>query len=187
MHRLICTFVVTNHRRQFFSVAVQLLYVILPWALRNQDAKFDFREIWYNLDRIVICAVSSKHLQCVCRHTKSYPASDRFLYYTIWYTTVNMVIIELYKPRATHMKYIGGGGGIRNFLNRNRLSYFILQDIPGLFSNLKCSNMQLYIRRWYIICMCKISVQNDIIKDILKKKNDVHWISDFTVTTISQP
>ena len=29
--------------------------------------------------------------------------------------------------------------------------------------------------------MRKISVQNDIIKDILRKKNDVHWISDGTV------
>ena len=77
---------------------------------------------------------------------------------------INMVIIELYKPNATRMKYIGGKWGI--FLNRKRLSYFILQEIPDLFSNLKCSNMQLYIRRWYIICMCKISVRNDIIKDI---------------------
>ena len=32
-----------------------------------------------NPDIIVICAVSSKHLQCVCRHTKSYPAGDCFL------------------------------------------------------------------------------------------------------------
>ena len=88
-----------------------------------------------------------------------------------------MVIIELYKPRATHMKNIGGGGGggeMRSFLNRKRLRYFILQEVPDLFSNLKCSNMQLYIRRRYIICMCKISVRNYIIKDILKKKNDVH-------------
>ena len=78
MRRLICAFVDTNHQRQFFSVA----YVILPWTLRKQDAKFDFREIWYNSDRIVICAVSSKHLQCVFRHTKSYTVSDRFLYHT---------------------------------------------------------------------------------------------------------
>ena len=28
--------------------------------------------------------------------------------YTTWYTKGNMVIIELHKPRATHMKYIGG-------------------------------------------------------------------------------
>ena len=70
---------------------------------------------------------------------------------------------------------------MRSFLNRKRLSYFILQDIPDLFSNLKYSNKQLYIRRWYIIYMCKISVQNDIIKDILKKNNDVHWISDGTI------
>ena len=141
--------------------------------------KFDFREIWYNSDRIVICAVSSKYLQCVCRNTKSYPASDGFLYHTTWYTKVNMVIIELYKPRATHMKYIGGK--MRSFLSRKRLSYFILQEIPDLFSNLKCSNMQLYIRRLYIICTCKFLVKNDIIKDILKRKNDVHWISDGTV------
>ena len=72
----------TNHQRQFFSVAFQLLYVILQWTLRKKDAKFDIREIWYNSYRIVICAVSSKHLQCVCRHTKSYPAGDRFLYQT---------------------------------------------------------------------------------------------------------
>ena len=83
MHRLICAFVVTTDRRQFFSVVVQLLYVILQSTLRKQDAKFDFREIRYNSDRIVICAVSLRHFQCVCRHTKSYPASDRFLYHTI--------------------------------------------------------------------------------------------------------
>ena len=65
---------------------------------------------------------------------------------------------------------------MRSFLNGKRLSYFILQDIPDLFSNLKFSNMQLYIRRWYIICMCKISVQIDKIKDILEKKSVVHWI-----------
>ena len=35
MRRLICAFVVTNHRIQLFSSAVQLFYVILPWALRK--------------------------------------------------------------------------------------------------------------------------------------------------------
>ena len=70
-------------------------------------------------------------------------------------------------------------------MGRKRLSYFILQRIPALFSNLKYSNMQLYIRRWFIICLCKISVRNDIIKDTLKKKNDVHWISDGTVSTLA--
>ena len=34
------------------------------------------------------------------RNTKSYPAGDRFLYH--------MVIIELYEPRVTHMKYSEG-------------------------------------------------------------------------------
>ena len=72
-----------------------------PWTLRKHG-KYD------NSDIIVICAGSSKHLQCVCRHTKSYHAGDCFLYNTTLYTKVNMVLIELYKPRVTHMKYIGG-------------------------------------------------------------------------------
>ena len=41
--------------------------------------------------------------------------------------------------------------------------------------------MQLYIRHCFIICMCKILVQNFIIKDILKKKNVVHRISVRTI------
>ena len=61
---------------------------------------------------------------------------------------------------------------MRSFLNRKRLKYFILQEIPDLFSNLKCSSVQLYTRQCYIISMYKISVRNDIIKGILKKKND---------------
>ena len=70
---------------------------------------------------------------------------------------------------------------MRDFLNRKRLSYFFLQEIPDLFSYHKNSNMQLYIRRCLIICMCKILVHNLIIKDILKKKNNVHWISVRTI------
>ena len=58
---------------------------------------------------------------------------------------------------------------------------YILQEIPDLFSNLKCSNMQLYIGLWFIICMCKISVRNEITKDLLKKKTDVRWTSNDTV------
>ena len=61
-----------------------------------------------NSDIIVICAVSSKHFQCVCRHTKSYPVGDCLLYNTTWCTKVNKVFIELYKPRVTHMKHIEG-------------------------------------------------------------------------------
>ena len=74
-----------------------------PWTLRKHG-KYDNSDIHV----IVICAVSSKHLQCVCRRTKSYPAGDCFLYNTTWYTKVNMVFIELYKPRVTHMKCIEG-------------------------------------------------------------------------------
>ena len=51
---------------------------------------------------------------------------------------------------------------------------FFSQEIPDLFSYHKYSNLQLYIRRCFIICMCKILVQNIIIKDILKEKNNVH-------------
>ena len=32
--------------------------------------------------------------------------------------------------------------------------------------------------------MCKVSVQNDIVKDILKKKNDVHQIPVRTLTLV---
>ena len=45
--------------------------------------------------------------------------------------------------------------------------------------------MQLYIRRCFIICMCKLLVQNFIIKDILKKKNVVHLISVPTITKLA--
>ena len=71
---------------------------------------------------------------------------------------------------------------MRSFLNRKRsISYFILQVIPDGIFYLKCSKMQLHIRRWYIICMCKISVRNDIVKDIVKKKNDVRH-NTYTIT-----
>ena len=82
-----------------------------------------------------------------------------------------MVFIELYKPRVTHMLYRGEN---KVFFKSKRLSYFISQEIPDLFSYHKYLNMKLYIRRCFIICTCKILVQNFIIKDILKKKNDVH-------------
>ena len=73
----------------------------------------------YNSDRIVICAVSSKHLPCVCRHTMSYPANDRFLYHT----EVNMVITELYKPRATNMNTLGENEEFSK-LKTTKLFYF---------------------------------------------------------------
>ena len=71
-----------------------------PWTLWKHG-KYD------NSDIIVICAVSSKHLQFVCRHTKSCPAGDCFLYNMgcircislqkynkTWYTKVNMVLLS---------------------------------------------------------------------------------------------
>ena len=64
---------------------------------------------------------------------------------------------------------------MRSFLNKKRPSYFILQDISDLFFNLTYSNMQLYIGGDILSACAKlISVQIDIIKDILKKKNDAH-------------
>ena len=62
--------------------------------------------------------------------------------------------------------------------------FFFSQEIPDLFSYHKYSKMQLYIRRCFIISIRKILVQNFIIKDILKKKNDVHWISVRTIVQI---
>ena len=56
-----------------FSVAVQLLYVSFNMNAQNLIiVKYD------KLDRLVIYAVFSKHLQCVYRHTKRYPAGDLF-------------------------------------------------------------------------------------------------------------
>ena len=42
--------------------------------------------------------------------------------------------------------------------------------------------MQLYIRRCFIICMCKILVQNFIIKDILKKEKrcSLNFCTDYS-------
>ena len=59
MARLVRAFIVTNHRRQVFSVAVQLLYVSFNHGTYKNliIVKYD------NSDRIVICAVSSKHFQ----------------------------------------------------------------------------------------------------------------------------
>ena len=49
------------------------------------------------------------------------------------------------------------------------MSFFISQEIPDLFSYHKYQNMQMYIRWCFNICICKILVQNVIIKDILKE------------------
>ena len=74
--------IVTNHPRQVFSVAVQLLYVsFYQERLENKVGNLIIVN-YNNSDRIVICPVSSEHLQCVCRHSKSYPAGDRFIYHT---------------------------------------------------------------------------------------------------------
>ena len=56
--------------------------------------------------------ITQTELQCVCRHTKGCPADDRFLCHATSFTKVNMVIIELYKPRVTLMKYIEGQRGV---------------------------------------------------------------------------
>ena len=105
----------------------------------------------------------------------------------------------------THLKLQEGGGGCQPPLvllplvpsplgepNGVQWPYHFLkaddgpvsQEIPDLFSYHKYSNMQLYIRRCFIICMCKILVKNFIIKDILKKKNDVHRISVRTIDSL---
>ena len=63
----------------FLSRGPIAICVILP--LENKMRNFVIVK-YDNSDRIVIYAVSSTHLQCVCRHTKSYPAGDRILYHT---------------------------------------------------------------------------------------------------------
>ena len=82
MRKLVCAFIVINHPRQFFSVAVQLLHVSFYQERLENMMRNLIIEKYDNSDRIVICAVSSKHLQCVFRHIKSYPAGDHFIYHT---------------------------------------------------------------------------------------------------------
>ena len=74
MRRLV-GFIVTNHQRQVFPVAVQLLYV--SFYHERLENKMRILIIVKYDNRIAICAVSSKQLQCVYRHTKSYPAGER--------------------------------------------------------------------------------------------------------------
>ena len=81
MRRLLCAFIVTNHCRQVFSVAVQLLYVSF-YHEHLENKMQNLITVKYNSDRILICAVSSKLLQFVYRHTESNSAGDRFLYHT---------------------------------------------------------------------------------------------------------
>ena len=63
MHRLICAFIVTNHRRQVFSVAVHLLYVSfhherLENKMRNLIiVKYDNSELTFAQSLQSICRV----------------------------------------------------------------------------------------------------------------------------------
>ena len=50
-------------------------------------------------------------LQIIC-YAKSYPAGDHFLYNITWFMNVNMVNIELSKPRVTPLKYNEGNWGV---------------------------------------------------------------------------
>ena len=57
------------------SLETVLLSRTCNFTMNSLESKM--RNLIYNSDRIVICTVSSKYLQC------SYPAGDRFLYHTI--------------------------------------------------------------------------------------------------------
>ena len=55
----------------------------------------------------LLFAQSLQHVQIICSVYVDTPRVS--LLVTVFFITiVNMVIIELYKPRATHMKYIEG-------------------------------------------------------------------------------
>ena len=91
-----------------FSVAVQLLYAILSLSLESKMRNLIF--VKYDITPSVLLFAQS--LQSICNVYVDTPtAGDRFLYDTTWYTKVNMVIIELYKTRVTHMNYIEGKRG----------------------------------------------------------------------------
>ena len=82
MRRLVCAFIVRNHQRQVFSVSIQLLYASFYHERLENKMRILIIVKYDNSARIAFCAVSSKQLQCVYRHTKSYPAGERFLYHT---------------------------------------------------------------------------------------------------------
>ena len=102
MHMLICALIVTNHRRQVFSVAVQFYHERLENKMRNLIiVKYDNSELYFAQSLQSICSVYVDIPRVILLVTV-------FLLYNLRYTTVNMVIIDLYKPRATHMKYTEG-------------------------------------------------------------------------------
>ena len=64
MGRLICAFVVTNQQRQFFSVAVQLLYVILPCHERLERKMRNLIFVKYDVAQTELLFAQS--LQSIC-------------------------------------------------------------------------------------------------------------------------
>ena len=63
--------------------------------------------IFVNYDKTQIELLFAQSLQIICCLYVDTPKVS--LLVTVFFITiVNMVIIELYKPRATHMKYIEG-------------------------------------------------------------------------------
>ena len=61
-----------------------------PWLHRHSENGALERKmrnlifVKYEITRteLIFLQFRQKHLQCACRHNKSYPASDRFLYHT---------------------------------------------------------------------------------------------------------
>ena len=67
--------------------------------------------IFVKYDKTQIELLFAQSLQIICSVYVDTPRV--ILLVTVFFITiVNMVIIELYKPRATHMKYIEGKCGV---------------------------------------------------------------------------
>ena len=67
--------------------------------------------IFVKYDKTQIDLLFAQSLQIICSVYVDTPRVS--LLVTVFFITiVNMVIIELYKPRATHMKYIEGKWGV---------------------------------------------------------------------------
>ena len=69
----------------------------------HERLESDFR----NYDKTQIDLLFAQSLQIICSVYVDTP-NVSLLVTVFFITIVNMVIIELYKPRATHMKYIEG-------------------------------------------------------------------------------
>ena len=99
MRRLVCAFIVTNHRRQVFCSRGP---IAINERLENTGNMITQAQLLFAQSLQSICNVYVEIPRVILLVTVFFIIQPEI------YTRVNMVFIELYKPRVTHMKYIEG-------------------------------------------------------------------------------